>query len=104
MEERNRKKHDAVFKRQAVELADKSGKTDREIENELGVFQGAIGQWRRALQDDPAHAFPGIGRLKPIEEENRQLRRELEIAREERDILKKAVAIFSKGPKKGSNS
>jgi transposase len=37
--------------------------------------------------------------MKPLEEENRRLRRELDIAREERDILKKAVAIFSIKPK-----
>lgn len=99
MEESKRKRHDADFKRQAVALAESSGKTDRAIEEELGVYQGALSQWRRELKGDPANAFPGIGRLKPEDEEMRRLRRENEILREERDILKKAVAIFSKKPK-----
>ena len=41
------------------------------------------------------HAFPGHGRLTPEQERIRQLERENEILRQERDILKKAVAIFS---------
>ena len=45
-----------------------------------------------------------MGHQKPLEEVNRRLRRELEIDREERDILKKAVVIFSKTPKAGSGS
>ena len=45
-----------------------------------------------------------MGHQKPLEEVNRRLRRELEIAREERDILKKAVVIFSKTPKADSGS
>jgi len=53
---------------------------------------------------DPIDAFPGTGHQKPLEEENRQLRRELDIVREERDILKKVVAIFSTGPKADSGS
>jgi transposase len=42
------------------------------------------------------HAFPGSGHLTPPEEEMRRLQRENEILRQERDILKKALAIFSK--------
>jgi transposase len=46
-----------------------------------------------------AHAFPGKGRLKPAEEELRRMKRELADVTQERDILKKALAIFSKEPK-----
>ena len=49
-------------------------------------------------------AFPGKGRLKAQEEALRQLRRENEILRQERDILKKAVAIFSEDPNRYSDS
>jgi transposase len=93
-----RKKYDAAFKREAVQLADSSGKRVGEIERELGLYQGAIRHWREELQADPVDAFPGTGHLKPLEAENARLRRELAIAQEERDILKKAVAIFSKKP------
>ncbi len=99
-----RKRFDSSFKREAIRLAEESGKRDRQIEQELGVYQGAIRHWREEIEKDPINAFPGTGHLKPLEEENRQLRRELEIARQERDILKKAVAIFSKTPKTDTGS
>jgi transposase len=96
MSEQQRKRYDSEFKRNAVRLADSSDKGDNAVERELGLYQGAIGTWRRALQTDSRDAFPGTGHMKPLEEENRRLRRELEDVRQERDILKKAVAIFSK--------
>jgi transposase len=49
--------------------------------------------------EDPQEAFPGHGKLKPADEELRQLRRKLADVEEERDILKKALAVFSKRPK-----
>ena len=94
----------AEFKRESVRLADTSGKTDRQIERDLGLYQGAILRWRDELEADPIDAFPGTGHQKPLEEEVRRLLRELDIAREERDILKKVVAIFSKTPKADSGS
>ena len=99
-----RKRYDAEFKRESVRLADTSGKTDRQIERDLGLYQGAILRWRDELEADPIDAFPGTGHQKPLEEEVRRLLRELDIAREERDILKKVVAIFSKTPKADSGS
>jgi transposase len=47
---------------------------------------------------DPDQAFPGKGKLKPDDEELRRLRRELDVVKEERDILKKALAVFSRRP------
>ena len=91
-----KKRYDATFKKETIRLSDSSGKMDRELEQDLGLYPGAIGRWRKSLESDPIDAFPGTGHQKPLEEENRRLRRELDIVREERDILKKAVAIFSK--------
>ena len=99
-----RKRFDTDFKREAVRIADEGVTTDRQVERDLGLYQGAIGVWRRELGADLVNAFPGTGHQKPLEEEVRRLRRELEIARQERDILKKAVAIFSEVPKPGSDS
>lgn len=96
MSEQQRKRYDSEFKRNAVRLADSTDRGDSSVERELGLYQGAIGTWRRALRTDAVDAFPGTGHLKPQEEEIRRLRRELEEVRQERDILKKAVAIFSK--------
>lgn len=99
-----KKRYDGDFKCEAVRIADVAEVTDRQVERDLGLYQGAIRTWRKDLEADPVDAFPGAGHQKPLEEEVRRLRRELEIAREERDILKKAVAIFSKTPKAGSGS
>ena len=104
MKGKQKRTYDADFKREAVRLADGEGVTDRQVERDLGLYQGAIRTWRKELDADSGAAFPGTGHQKPLEEENRRLRRELDIAREERDILKKAVAIFSKTPKAGSGS
>lgn len=100
----HKRRYDAEFKREAVRIADTSETTDRQVERDLNLYQGAIRAWRNELSVDSEHAFPGTGHQKPLEEENRQLRRELEVARQERDILKKAVAIFSKTPRIGSDS
>ncbi len=92
----SKKRYDAEFKRETVRLADDSDKGDSTIERELGLYQGAIRTWRKALRSDPVDAFPGTGHMKPAEDEVRSLRRELEEVRQERDILKKAMAIFTR--------
>ena len=48
------------------------------------------------MTEHGSHAFPGSGHQMPQEEEIRQLKRELEITRQERDVLKKAIGIFSR--------
>ncbi len=77
MSEQQRKGYDAEFTRNAVRLADSSEKGDSIVERELGVHQGVIGTWRRALRDDSEAAFPGTVHMKPQEKEIRRLRREL---------------------------
>lgn len=92
----SRKRYDSDFKREAVRLADSSEKSDSAIKRELCLYQGAFRTWRKTLRSDPVDAFPGTGHMKPAEEELRRLRRELEDVQQERDILKKAMAIFRK--------
>lgn len=99
-----RKKYDSSFKREAVRIADESGKRDRQIERELGIYQGALRHWRQKLKEDNIHAFPGTGHQKPLEEEVRELRKELARTQRERDILKKAAAYFSMDAIKDSRS
>jgi transposase len=62
----------------------------------LGISDTSIHQWRKELSEHGQEAFPGSGHQTAQEEELRQLKRELERTRQERDILKKAVAIFSR--------
>jgi transposase len=87
-----------------VRLASEPGNTQAKIERDLGVSQGIISRWKRELLSDGEQAFPGKGRLKPEDEQLRRLKRENERLRRERDILKKAVAIFSENPNRYSDS
>ena len=50
----------------------------------------------KELDNDPNYSFPGNGNLKAPDDRIRQLEKKLRHAEEERDILKKALAIFSK--------
>jgi transposase len=50
----------------------------------------------KSLADDPQHAFPGQGQMKPEQLEIAQLKREVIKLKAERDILKKAAAYFAK--------
>jgi transposase len=99
-----RKMYDAEFKRQTIALADASEKTDAAIEREMGLYQGAIRHWRAELLTHEDASFPGHGRLHSTDEELRRLRRENEILRQERDILKKAMVIFSAPPNRNTRS
>src|SRR5579863_9529602 len=77
------------FKREAVRLAQTSGKPIAQVARELGISDSSIHQWRKELAEHGAEAFPGSGHRTALEEENRRLKRELERTRQERDILKK---------------
>jgi transposase len=98
------RKYDLEFKLEAVRMAAEPGVTNREVERRLGIGQGVLSRWKRELKNDDAQAFPSKGRLKPKDEEMRRLKRENERLRRERDILKKAVAIFSTDPHRYSGS
>jgi len=92
------KRFSREFKQEAVRLIEESGKSVAEIGDELGLSLKSLYRWRQELARDGEQAFPGKGRLKADDEYVRRLERELKIVKQERDILKKAVAIFSKGP------
>jgi len=83
------------FKQQAVQLFETSGKSKTEIARDLGISDSALSKWCKEFGEHGEEAFPGKGHQTAIEEENRSLKREIEILRQERDILKKAVSIFA---------
>ena len=91
-----RRSYSAEFKLEALRLLETSGKSAAQIERELGIGDGCLRQWKGQLKAGGSQAFPGHGRIAADQEELVRLRRELEIVRQERDILKKAVAIFSR--------
>ena len=96
-----RRKYSEEFKRDAVALSYLSDKSIREIAADLGINRSLLVKWRKELNELGEQAFPGNGlrKLTPLEEENLRLKRELADVTEERDILKKAVHIFSKKPR-----
>lgn len=84
------------FKLQAVALAHSSGRSTSAIERELGITPGLLTKWKQRLNVDGQQAFPGKGRLKEDEELIRRLQRENEQLRQEREVLKKVLSIFSR--------
>jgi transposase len=96
---KERQKHSKEFKLETLKLTKTSGKSDTQLERDLGLSRGSIYNWRKELEQHKEQAFPGKGHLKKDDEYVRQLERDLAIARQERDILKKALAIFAPKPK-----
>jgi len=99
-----RRKYDESFKLMAIELVE-SGKTIVSVAEDLGINSDLLGKWRRQYKKQGASSF--VGGQKVLSEEEKEilrLKRELRSVREERDILKKAVSIFSTSDKKGTNS
>ena len=104
MPKRGRRKYDNEFKREAVRLVVEEGRKASEVERNLGITPTLVSRWMREMTEDTEYAFPGKGRLKGPDDKIRKLERENERLRRERDILKKAVAIFSKDPDRYSRS
>lgn len=94
-----RRRYTREFKVEAVRLALQGERSQGEVSRDLGIPTSCLGRWIQKYQDDEQGAFPGKGRLKDDAEELRRLERELRRVQEERDILKKALAIFSKEPR-----
>ena len=90
-----RKIYPREFKQEAVQLAQTSDKSTIELEDDLGITRGLLNKWKRELKQGGRDAFRGQGRRTEAEEELRRLRRENVILKQERDILKKALAIFT---------
>jgi transposase len=84
------------FKPEAVRLAQTISKPNAQVARELGISDSFIHLWRKELATHGDEAFPGSGHQTAQEEELRRLKRELEVTRQERDILKKALIVFSR--------
>jgi len=85
-----RKKYEDDFKKNAVKLSYASPKAVKEIADDLGIHENLLYHWRRKYTADGDKT-----KFATLEEENRDLRRQLAEARMERDMLKKAAAYFA---------
>lgn len=91
-----KKNYSDEFKRDAIRLLETSGKSVSEIERDLGITHGLLRKWRRRFQVNTETDTLELSDVEQLRSELRELKRELEITRMERDILKKTVGIFSK--------
>ena len=94
-ERQERRVFTAEFKRDAVQLAKERGNV-AQAARALGVHESVLSRWKRRLDTAPERPFPGQG--KPQDPELAQLKRENARLREENEILKKAVGIFTVRP------
>ena len=95
-----KKRYDRDFKISTVKMVTEGGHTAAEVARSLGIHPNRLYNWIKKFSDHGDKAFPGKGHLSELAALRRQLR-EVEM---ERDILKKAVGIFSKPTDNGLNS
>lgn len=102
---KSRKQYDAAFKRKAVELSHVRGNV-KEVAEELDILPEVLYRWRREHKTYQGNSFPGKGKPKLTDEQReiQELKKQLRDTELERDILKKAVGIFSKSDRKSSGS
>ena len=91
---RRHKHHTEEFKAEAIELVERSGKSVPEIAEGLGINPRTLYNWMASHK--PNNDSRSEQQEPNLEAENKRLRRELEIMRQERDILKKAMGVFAK--------
>ena len=92
---RRSKHHTEEFKAEAVTMVEQSGQSVAEIAEGLGINPRTLYHWIASHQ--PKGTSSSRVGEQDLESENKRLRRELEIMRQERDILKKAMGVFAKG-------
>lgn len=87
-----RKRYTREFKQNALKLWQDSGKSAAEIEEDLGLSSGQLYYWKNQFKKEAT--AQADGRAAESAEMNR-LKKELALVKQERDILKKAISIFS---------
>ena len=85
------------FKLEAVRLIKQRGVSYAQASADLGVHPTQLRNWVKQLADDPQHAFPGHGQMKPEQLEIARLKREVVRLKAERDILKKSRGLLREG-------
>jgi transposase len=99
MDKKNYRAYSPEFKLEALELLKRGDRSAGQIERELGITPGLLAKWRARYQIlESEGQLPQLGPsdVEGLKAENRRLQRELAAVEEEREILKKAVNIFSR--------
>ena len=90
------RKYDREFKINAIKLYRESGKKLEDIARDLGIPKSTLYVWVQEFKERGENSFPGSGQFKPCNEEIYRLKKQLAEVTMEREILKKAAAIFLK--------
>jgi transposase len=98
---KERKKYIREFKIEAIRMYENGERSVSEVERELGITAGLLWKWKENLNKQPKkeEVFPGNGRLTDTEARIRQLERENLLLRQDKDILKKVLTMYSKDGK-----
>lgn len=91
------KSYTKEFKEEAVRLAETSDKPKAEIAHDLGISESALYRWLKKYGQQPTAVEQARSR-EELKAELKRVKRENEILRQERDILKKAISICSQSP------
>jgi len=99
MAERRNRKYTEAYRVEALALLERGEKSATQIEQELGISRGLLLKWRGRYQrvgggSEEVHLEPSD--LEAAKVEIRRLQRKLLDVEEEREILKKALNIFSR--------
>lgn len=93
---KNSRKYDKEFKISSVKLCLEQGKSIEETAKNLGLPKSTLYTWVQEYKANKEDGFRGSGTVKACNEEVEKLKKQLADVTLERDILKKAVAIFSR--------
>lgn len=98
---KERRNNSKEFKLEAIQLYENGERSVSEVERELGITKGLLWKWRASLAKSPKEeeTFPGNGRMADPEARIRQLERENHQLRQDKEILKKVLEMFSKDGK-----
>ncbi len=96
MENQKKRVFAKEFKMNVVKLIASKEKKISELARELNINENTLHLWKNQYAKDTQESFPGKGHQTPMVEELTKLKRENQVLKEERDILKKALGIFSK--------
>jgi len=100
MKKRERRSFSPEFKLEAVRLVVEGGRPLSQVARELQLRPEQLREWKRQLQTGGPVARTQA--VLSVEEENRRLKREVEVLRMERDFAKKAAAFFAKDLRGGT--
>ena len=94
MDKRSRRRFTKEFKSETVALIRHSGKSIAEVCRDMGLAESSVHRWLAQADIDSGQRD---GLTTTEREELSRIRRELRVVREERDVLAKAIAFFTKG-------